>query len=161
MEHPSFDMSFLNDADQGEPHKAPLTKGKFMSPAPLRVLVAENQYLIAMEVERLLGETLPCEVTITPLAQLRGTLAAGMFDVVIVEAVLTESQNLERALAITQAGARPVFLSSYDHPAVKGTVASVHPIVAKPPQSDELAAAVLKASHRHSQSDGEGLLDDG
>lgn len=119
-----------------------------MSPAPLRVLVAENQYLIAMEVERLLGETLPCEVTITPLAQLRGTLASGAFDVVIVEAVLSESENVERTHAITDAGARPVFLSSYDHVAIRGTVVSAHPVVAKPPQSEELAAAVLEAAHR-------------
>jgi hypothetical protein len=155
-----FDMSYLNDADQGEPHKAPLTKGKFMSQVPLRVLVAENQYLIAMEVERLLGEALPCEVTITPLTQLRETLAAGQFDVVIVEAVLAETLNVERVLAITAAGARPVFLSSYDHLAIKGTVAAGHPVVTKPPQSDDLAAAVLEAAHGRATSDGKSLLDD-
>lgn len=118
-----------------------------MSPAPLRVLVAENQYLIAMEVERLLGETLPCEVTIIPLSLLRDTLTGQEFDVVIVEAVLAESENIERTHAIINAGARPVFLSSYDHPAIRGTVVSAHPVVSKPPQSDELGAAVLKATH--------------
>jgi DNA-binding NarL/FixJ family response regulator len=131
-----------------------------MNPVPLRVLVAENQYLIAMEVERLLVEALPCEVTITPLAQLRETLAGARFDVVIVEAVLAEALNVERTLAITEAGARPVFLSSYDDLAIRGTVAAGHPVVAKPPQSDELAAAVLKAAHRSGTSDGKGLLDD-
>ncbi|MCJ8238090.1 hypothetical protein [Peteryoungia algae] len=147
MEQQDFDMSFLNDVDQVAPHKASLTKGKFMSPAPLRVLVAENQYLIAMEVERLLGETVPCEVTITPLAHLRETLAREKFDVVIVEAVLAESENVERTRAIIDAGARPVFLSSYDHVAAKGTVVSAHPVVPKPPQSEELAAAVFEAAH--------------
>jgi DNA-binding NarL/FixJ family response regulator len=148
MEQQDAHMSFLNDADQVRPHKAPLTKGKFMSPAPLRVLVAENQYLIAMEVERLLGETLTCEVTITPLTQLSETLAGKTFDVVIVEAVLAEAENIERTRAITDAGARPVFLSSYDHLAIRGTVVSAHPVVAKPPQSGELAAAVVQAAHR-------------
>ena len=119
-----------------------------MSLAPLRVLVAENQYLIAMEVERLLAEALACEVTITPLAQLRETLAVGKFDVVIVEAVLTEALNVERTLAILTAGARPVFLSSYDHLAIRGKAAAGHPVVTKPPQSEELAAAVLEAAHR-------------
>jgi len=119
-----------------------------MSPAPLRVLVAENQYLIAMEVERLLGETLPCEVTITPLAHLRETLAREKFDVVIVEAVLAESENIERTRAITDSGARPVFLSSYGHVALRGTVVSAHPVVPKPPQPEDLAAAVFEAAHR-------------
>lgn len=131
-----------------------------MSQVPLRVLVAENQYLIAMEVERLLGEAVPCEVTITPLTQLRETLAEGKFDVVIVEAVLAEGLNVESVFAITAAGARPVFLSSYDHLAIKGTVAANHPVVTKPPQSDELAAAVLEAAHRRATSDGKSLLDD-
>lgn len=131
-----------------------------MNSAPLRVLVAENQYLIAMEVERLLVEALPCEVTITPLAQLRETLAARKFDVVIVEVVLAEALNVDRTLAITAAGARPVFLSSYDHLAIKGTVEAGHPVVSKPPQSDELAAAVLNAAHRGRTSDSESLLDD-
>jgi DNA-binding NarL/FixJ family response regulator len=148
MEQQNFDMSFLNDADQVEPHKAPLTEGNFMSPAPLRVLVAENQYLIAMEVGRLLDEAFPCEVTITPLAHLRETLAREKFDVVIVEAVLAEPENIERTRAILESGARPVFLSSYDHLAIRGTVLSAHPVVAKPPQSEELAAAVLGAAHR-------------
>lgn len=131
-----------------------------MTSTPLRVLIAENQYLIAMEVERMLREAVPCDVTITPLSQLSEIVATGAFDVVIVEAVLAEPQNAEHTHMITAAGARPVFLSSYDHLPLAGTAASGHPVVAKPPQSDELAAAVLKATHRRGPLDGKGLLDD-
>jgi len=119
-----------------------------MTSLPLRVLVAENQYLIAMEVERILLEALPCSVTIAPLAKLADTVAGTAFDVVIIDAVVPDTVNQEHAGLITKAGARPVFLSSYDYFAGIGMAISDHPVVTKPPQAEELAAAVLKAAHR-------------
>lgn len=119
-----------------------------MTSSPLRVLVAENQYLIAMEVERILLEALPCNVTIAPLAKLADTVAGAAFDVVIIDAVLPDPVNQERAALIMKSGAQPVFLSSYDYFAGVGTVVSDHPVVTKPPQAEELAAAVLRAAHR-------------
>jgi AmiR/NasT family two-component response regulator len=130
-----------------------------MTTAPLRVLVAENQYLIAMEVERILLEALHCDVTIAPLSQLAAALMTSPFDVVIIDAVLAETLNVERTKLIMEAGARPVFLSSYDFMG-SGTIISGHPVVTKPPQAEQLAAAVLKAAHARGPSDREGFLDD-
>ncbi|MCZ8179019.1 MAG: hypothetical protein O9309_08315 [Rhizobium sp.] len=131
-----------------------------MTDALLRVLIAENQYLIAMEVERILQEALPCDVTITPLARLADAMEPDAFDVVIIDAVLTEALNVDRVRMITQAGAEPVFLSSYGHVTHMASILAERPVVAKPPQADELAAAVLEAAHGRSLSDGEGFLDD-
>lgn len=130
-----------------------------MTPAPHRVLVAENQYLIAMEVERILLEALHCNVTIAPLSQLADALRASSFDVVIVDAVLAETMNIERTRLIIESGAHPVFLSSYDFTG-SSTIISGHPVVTKPPQAEELAAAVLKAAHARAPSDRESFLDD-
>lgn len=130
-----------------------------MTTAPLRVLVAENQYLIAMEVERILLEALVCDVTISTLGRLADAVEETAFDVVIIDAELNEPTNVERARLIQEAGARPVFLSSYGHFTEMVTIVTDHPVVTKPPQAHELAAAVVKAAHGQT-SDGKGLLDD-
>lgn len=130
-----------------------------MTTSTPRVLIAENQYLIAMEVERILQESLTCDVKITPLSRLAQELSAGDFEIVIIDAAAAEPLNVERAKLIQSAGAVPVFLSSYDYYPVADTVVSSYPMVSKPPQSAELAAAVLDAMRRKS-SDSEGLLDD-
>lgn len=130
-----------------------------MTTSTPRVLIAENQYLIAMEVERILQESLTCDVKITPLSRLAQELSAGDFEIVIIDAAAAEPLNVERAKLIQSAGAMPVFLSSYDYYPVADTVVSSYPLVSKPPQSAELAAAVLDAMRRKS-SDSEGLLDD-
>ena len=64
-----------------------------MMTAPLRVLVAENQYLIAMEVERILLDDLPCDVTIAPLARLAEAVQTTAFDGVIIDAVMHEARS--------------------------------------------------------------------
>jgi hypothetical protein len=131
-----------------------------MNTSPLRVLVAENQYLIAMEVERILQERLACAVKIVPVSGLADALSAGDFQVVIIAAALAEALNVERAKLIVSAGAVPVFLSSYDHFLDAGTILLSYPVVSKPPQPDELAAAVLQAKHDDGPLDGEGFLND-
>lgn len=132
---------------------------------PLRVLIAENQYLIAMEVERILKETVSCDVTITPLTGLGAALDLSSFDIVIVEATAATAPNIERAATIEKAGALPVFLSSYDqiHNAASGM--SAYPVVHKPLIQDELSQAIgqvaAQLAARPAHSTGEGLLDDG
>jgi hypothetical protein len=155
----STDMSYLNDVHQGQSHKAPSIEGISMNTSPPRVLVADNQYLIAMEVERILQETLHCDVKLTPISGLAVELSVGGYEVVVIEAALAEPLNVERATLILAAGSMPVFLSSYDHSPDTGTIVSSYPLVSKPPQADELAAAVLDALRRRSLH-GKGLLDD-
>ncbi|WP_143708301.1 hypothetical protein [Rhizobium sp. TH135] len=152
-------MSYLNDGHLGWTHKARLTEGSPMNTSPPRVLIAENQYLIAMEVERILQESLVCDVKITPVSGLANELSAGEFDIVIIDAASSEPLNVERATLVLSAGALPVFLSSYDHFPDAGTIVSSYPILSKPPQADELAAAVIDAMRRK-WLNSEGLLDD-
>lgn len=126
---------------------------------PPRVLVAENQYLIAMEVERILHENLACKVRIIPTSGLAEEINADAYDVVILDAALAAPLNVERATLILATGAVPVFFRSYDHFPDAGTTVSSCPMISKPPQPDELTAAVLDAMRRKS-SDGKGLLGD-
>jgi two-component SAPR family response regulator len=116
-----------------------------MNTSPPRVLIAENQYLIAMEVERILHENLACDVKITPVAGLSEEITAERYDVVIVEAALVDTLNAERAALILAAGAVPIFFSSYDHFPDAGMIVSAYPIISKPPQPDELTSAVSDA----------------
>eukprot|EP01035_Chromulina_nebulosa_P048751 gene48751-66189_t len=107
-------MSYLNDAGSVPDHKAGPTEGTKMPLSPLRVLIAENQYLIAMEVERILMEILSCNVLIVSVAKLGTALAERPFDIVILEAAHAEKVNVTHTAAIEGAGAVPVFLTSYD-----------------------------------------------
>ena len=125
----------------------------------LRVLIAENQYLIAMEVERILAETLACEVTIVPLTRLESELSRSPFDVVILDAAPNDNLNTVRGRMIETAGANPVFLSSYDQFPQSGTSRTDYPFT-KPPQPEALADAVTQAKRHGISSKGEGFLGD-
>lgn len=130
-----------------------------MPPSPLRVLIADNQYLIAMEVERMLSETIACTAAIAPLARMEEQLATGEFDVVVLDVAGNEALNVSRANAILAAGAEPVFLSSYGDHEQNQSIVSLHAVVAKPPLPEPLAAAVMAAASRR-KSDSKSLLDD-
>ena len=114
----------------------------------LRVLVAENQYLIAMEVEQILVDNLDCTVAIVPLVRLNDQLREGKFDLVLVDKAPTEALNRDRARQVTQSGAALVFLSSYDDPLLETAGGEAFPSVAKPIQAEELMRAVLTATAR-------------
>lgn len=116
----------------------------------LRVLVAENQYLIAMEVEQILVDALDCTVAIVPLVRLKDQLREGEFDLVFLDKAPTEALNRDRARQVTQTGAALIFLSSYDHPLVEAPGSEAFPSVAKPIQAEELIRAVRSATARMS-----------
>lgn len=111
----------------------------------LRVLVAENQYLIAMEVEQFLVDALGCTVAIVPLVRLKDQLREGKFDLVLLDKAPTEALNRDRARLVTQSGAVLIFLSSYDDALVEAP-GEAFPSVAKPIQAEELMRAVLAAT---------------
>lgn len=116
----------------------------------LRVLVAENQYLIAMEVEQILVDALDCTVAIVPLVRLKDQLREGKFDLVLLDKAPTEPLNRDRARLVTQSGAALIFLSSYDDALVEAPGSEAFPSVAKPIQAEELMRAVLAATARMS-----------
>lgn len=112
----------------------------------LRVLVAENQYLIAMEVEQILVDALNCTVAIVPLIRLKDQLREGSFDLVLVDKAPTQALNQDRARLVTQSGAALIFLSSYDDGVVEASGGEAFRSVAKPILAEDLMRAVMEAT---------------
>lgn len=112
----------------------------------LRVLVAENQYLIAMEVEQILVDALNCTVAIVPLIRLKDQLREGSFDLVLVDKAPTQALNQDRARLVTQSGAALIFLSSYDDGVVEASGGEAFRSVAKPILAEDLMRAVVEAT---------------
>ncbi|MBW8319344.1 MAG: hypothetical protein K0M49_02980 [Arenimonas sp.] len=112
----------------------------------LRVLVAENQYLIAMEVEQILVDALNCTVAIVPLIRLKDQLREGSFDLVLLDKAPTQALNIDRARLVTQSGAALIFLSSYDDALVEASGGQAFRSVAKPILAEDLMRAVLEAT---------------
>jgi CheY-like chemotaxis protein len=116
-----------------------------MDSPSLRVLVAENQYLIAMEVEQILLDTLDCTVTIAPLARLEQLLGDGVFDLILLDSAPSRELNLDRARRVKESGAAVVFLSSYDDVGSEASGIQAFPVVAKPIYAEDLIRAVRAA----------------
>ncbi|MFN7008597.1 MAG: hypothetical protein ACK4PN_01090 [Allorhizobium sp.] len=108
----------------------------------LRVLIAENQYLIAMEVEQILLEALDCGTTIIALNQLEAQVQEGRFDVVVLDCAPSAALNLQRAQQVLVSGAVPVFLSAYGEAVSRAPGGRTYPTVAKPVYAEDLIRAV-------------------
>lgn len=117
-----------------------------MTNPSLRVLVAENQYLIAMEVEQILLDALDCTVTIVPLARLEQQLGDGQFDIVLLDSAPMPTVNLDRARRVKESGAAVVILSSYDDAGSNASGLQDFPVVTKPIFAEELVRAVKAAT---------------
>ena len=111
----------------------------------IHVLVVENQYLIAMEVERILVENLDCRVNICACAKLEDELAETAYDVVIIDAAPSEDLNRSRARHVASTGAAIVFLSSYVEPAEGPAVIEGAMTLTTPLDADLLPRTILAA----------------
>ncbi|WP_454285955.1 hypothetical protein [Rhizobium arsenicireducens] len=116
----------------------------------LRVLVAENQYLIAMEVEQILLDAIACTTTIIPSARLQDHLRDNAFDLVLLDCVRTQALNLSRARLVQESGAALIFLSSYDEGTAELCGDASYPLVQKPIQAEDLIRAVQAVTARTS-----------
>jgi len=116
-----------------------------MDSPSLRVLIAENQYLIAMEVEQILIEALDCVTTIGSLNQLEAQLEEGRFDVVVLDCAPAAAVNLKRAQQVIASGAIPVFLSSYGDDIASAPGSPAFATLAKPVYAEDLIEAVRSA----------------
>jgi len=108
----------------------------------LRVLVAEKQYLIALEVERILVESLGCTTAICGPA-LETALDAAQYDIVILDTSASTERNLQRAKLVEDNGAAVIFLSSYELVDAEYQALKNFPIVGKPFDDDQIVEAVL------------------
>lgn len=78
-----------------------------------KILIADDQPLIAMELERILKEMVQCVVSICPGHALEQSLKDDIFDVVFVDAAPAEPDYSNQYQQISSTGAGVVFLSSY------------------------------------------------
>lgn len=113
-----------------------------MPQTQLRVLIADSHYLIAMDLDRILTETLQCHVSLCPLTDLQTMLRSNSYDVVMVDAVSSLKINQQHAEAIVSTGARLVFLTTINdfhqvYPELSG-----YPLLEKPFDPDAVSATI-------------------
>lgn len=113
-----------------------------------RVLVAEKQLLIAMEVEAIIADALGCEVKVCPRYDLEAELASTAYDVVVLDAASTIGRNIEYANFIKEHGAVPVFLSSYDDMSQQLSHLNHSIVIAKPFNETTIIEAVRQAGNK-------------
>jgi len=104
-----------------------------------RILLAEDEGLIALEVERLL-EDLGCNV-VGPLANIEGVLEAaesGGFDGALLDVNLRGRQIFEIVPALQKLGLRLIIASGYDDVTLFPAAFRTMPRVAKPFDQQEL-----------------------
>jgi len=107
----------------------------------LHVLIAEKQYLIAMEVERILTEEAGCTNQICG-PSLQAELVAARYDVVMLDVSPSPQHNLSRAQMIVDSGAWVVFLSSYEPHSEENKALADYLIIPKPFDSADILAAL-------------------
>lgn len=88
----------------------------------LQILIADDQYLIALEAERILTEACACAVSICRADSLEENIQAKDYDIILVDAALTEGARASQAQMVRKSGAMLVFMRT------------------EQPMSDELAA---------------------
>ncbi|WJI36802.1 MULTISPECIES: response regulator [Mesorhizobium] len=147
-------MSFLNDNGPNNHHDF----HRFKEPLPvpplldgLRILVLEDEFLIAMDVEQLCRDHGAGEVVIArDLTEVDGRKVATQFDAAIVDLMLGGTSTLEFAAGLRETGVPFVFASGYsDADEIKATFPGVR-LVTKPYSGEDLVEAVALAYGRGS-----------
>ncbi|WP_027489046.1 response regulator transcription factor [Allorhizobium undicola] len=116
----------------------------------LRILVAEKQALIALEIEVLLTELTGSSVTVCSRKDMQRELESAPFDVVLVDAVSLPDNNRATWSMLNIMGLGVVFLTSFDE--VPGFTAGQQgfAMLSKPFDEASLLAAVKAAvAKRH------------
>ncbi|TGQ67492.1 response regulator [Mesorhizobium sp. M00.F.Ca.ET.186.01.1.1] len=115
----------------------------------LRILVLEDELLIAMDVEQLCRDHGAGEVAIArDLAEIEGGTIAAQFDAAIVDLMLSGASTLDFAARLREAGFPFVFASGYsDVDEIRTSFPGIR-LVTKPYSGDDLVEAVALACGR-------------
>lgn len=147
-------MSFLNDIDPNTKHDcAPLRFGvrRHVSPllAGLRILILEDEFLIAMDVEQLCRDHGATDVVIArELSEIDEGQLSSSFDAAVVDLMLGGVSTLDFAGQLRHAGVPFVFASGYsDSEELNVTFPGIR-LVAKPYSGDDLVTALAAACGR-------------
>ena len=116
-----------------------------MTDRKLRLLIAEKEYLIAIDVRQILSELLPCDVTIATMPELDEKLAEGAWDLVLVDVASDPERNRRGANMILATGAALVFLTGHGDLSRGIPGLAEWPVVIKPFESAVLLDAVFRA----------------
>lgn len=115
----------------------------------LRVLLLEDEYLIAMDVEQVCRDNGAAEVTIVrDLDEIDTKTVMGAIDVAIIDLMLGGVSTLDFARGLHEAGIPFVFASGYSDPEELGASFPGAILVAKPYAGDDLVEAVAVACGR-------------
>lgn len=115
----------------------------------LRILVLEDEFLIAMDVEQLCRDHGAADVTIArEIAEVEGEALPSRFDAAVVDLMLGGVSTLDFASRLRSEGVPFVFASGYsDSDEVKDSFPDIR-LVAKPYSGDDLIEAVATACGR-------------
>lgn len=116
-----------------------------MSQIPLRVLVIDAEYLVALDAEQILVDALMCEVTIATPRMCNAIIKEKIFDVVLLDTGYTETALVARLKDVEKAGCAIVF--STFRSAFRSGVPGYEqvPVVSKPFEEKQLVAAICAA----------------
>ena len=115
----------------------------------LRILILEDEFLIAMDVEQLCRDQGAADVTIVrDLAEIDPRDGLSRFDAAIVDVMLGDVSTLDFAGRLRSAGVPFVFASGYsDAEEIEGSFPEIR-LVTKPYSGDDLIEAVELACGR-------------
>jgi DNA-binding response OmpR family regulator len=115
----------------------------------LRILVLEDEFLIAMDVEQLCRDHGANDVVIArALAEIDEQKVVGEFDAAIVDLMLGGTSTLDFASRLRQSGLPFVFASGYSDPdEIKGSFPGIR-LVTKPYSGTDLVEALAAACGR-------------
>ncbi len=121
--------------------------------AGLRVLILEDEFLIAMDVEQLCRDNGAADVIILRRLEDYQPPVDGGFDVAIVDVMLDGTPTLDFARELRDRGTPFVFASGYtDSEEIRRAFPEVS-LIGKPYAGDDLIAAVALAAGRSGQTD--------
>jgi DNA-binding response OmpR family regulator len=147
-------MSFLNDRGVALRHEGLLfhMENICLAALPLagfRVLILEDEYLIAMDVEQLCRDHgAEDAVLIQDLDGVEGAIANQSFDVAVIDAMLDGRSTLDFARTLQDRGVPFVFATGYNDASERFADFPGVPVVGKPYGGRELIAAITEVLGR-------------
>lgn len=111
----------------------------------LRILIAEKEYLIAIDAKEIVSSLLPCDVTVTTLHELQRQISESTWDLALIDIAGDPQTNRRNANMVLATGAGLVFLTGHTDlaPGVPGL--DEWPVVIKPFTSASVLDAVFRS----------------
>lgn len=115
----------------------------------LRILLLEDEYLIAMDVEMTCRENGAADVVVKRgMAELGDDFAIDEFDVAIVDLMLSGTSTMPFARRLSDSGKPFIFASGYVQPAVARAEFPNVPVIGKPYSDSDLVDALAEVTGR-------------